>query len=368
MIRKALELTLGCASLLTIAAALSRPAVADPWNLSALPSYQPHRQVSGVVRMTGTDFSGLVKVWEEEFRKLQPGVSFMDDLQSSDIAMAAMITGTADVAPSGREPSLDEILGFTEKYGYSVTPIVVGTGAWKSNRGNSWAPVVFVSQSNPLTKLTLRQLDGIFGAERTGGYAENSKLFDPRAARGPEDNLRTWGQLGLSGDWKNKPIQTYGYADTGMRHFFELKVFGGGDKWNPNYREYVESGTAMVPSGTRVGSHDMLVALSHDKYGIGWSGLGQAASVPGLKALSLAKADGGPYFAPNARNCRTHDYPLCRLVFMYVNRPPGQPLSPAVREFLLFVLSREGQQLLADHSRMLPLTQPILAAQRRKLR
>lgn len=367
MIRSSLRLVLGCASLLLIAAALPCAAAARPWNLSALPSYRPHRQVSGVVRLTGTDFSGLVKIWEDAFRKLQPGVSFTNDLQSSDIAMAAMITQTADLAPSGREPSLDEILGFTEKYGYSVTPVIVGTGAWKSARGNSWAPVIFVDKSNPLTGLTLQQLDGIFGAERTGGYGENSKVFDPGAARGPAGNLRTWGQLGLTGDWKMRRIRTYGYADTGMRHFFELEVFHGGDKWNPNYREYVESGTAMVAGGTRVGSHDMLVTLAHDKYGIGWSGLGQAASVPGLKALPLARTGGGPYFAPNAQNCRNHDYPLCRVVFMYVNRAPGGPLNPATREFLLFILSRQGQQLLADHSLLLPLTQPVLVAQRRTL-
>jgi phosphate transport system substrate-binding protein len=316
----------------------------------------------------GTDFSGLVKVWEDAFRKLQPNVSFTNNLQSSDIAMAAMITGNADIAPSGREPSLDEILGFTEKYRYSVTPVIVGTGAWESDRGNSWAPTIFVNRANPLTRLTLQQLDGIFGAERTGGYGENSAVFNPHAARGRAGNLRTWGQLGLTGEWKNQPIQTYGYADTGMRHFFELKVFDGGDKWNPNYREYVESGTKMVAPGTHVGSHAMLLALSHDKYGIGWSGLGQAATMPDLKALSLARADGDRYYALNAKNCRLHSYPLCRVVFMYINLAPHHRLERTVREFLLFVLSREGQQLLAQHSLLLPLTKQMLVAERRKLR
>jgi phosphate transport system substrate-binding protein len=364
---QALRHALRRAPLLLIATALAHPAGAQQWHLSALPAYRPDGQVSGTVRLMGTDFSGLVKVWEEAFRKLQPGVSFTNDLQSSDIAMAAMITGSADIAPAGREPSLDEILGFTEKYGYSVTPVIVGTGSWKSNRGNSWAPVVFVNASNPIKGLTLRQLDGIFGAQRTGGYGENSVVFNPAAARGSDDNLRTWGQLGLTGQYEGEHIRTYGYADTGMRHFFELKVFHGGDKWAENYREYVESGTKMVTQGSLVGSQDMLKALAHDKYGIGWSGLGQAASVPGLKALPLATAAGGPYFAPNAQNCRTHRYPLCRVVFMYLNRPPGRPLSPATREFLRFVLSREGQRLLAQHSLLLPLTHSILVAQRKKL-
>lgn len=352
------------ALVLALTATFARAAEPD---LSALPPYQPLGHVSGTIRLVGTDFEGLLPVWERAFRKYQPQVSFTNELPSSDIAMAGMIIGTADIAPSGREPSLDEILGFTEKYGHPVTSLIVGTGAWKAQRGSSWSPVIFVSKDNPLTRLTLKQLDGIFGAARTGGYEENSALYTPKAARGPEGNLRVWGQLGLTGEWKDRPIHTYGYADTGMRHFFELHVFGGGDTWAPGYREYVESGTKMVPDGTQVGSHDMLVALSHDKYGIGWSGLGQAASVPGLKALELASDAGGPYFAPTARNCRTHDYPLSRTIFMYVNRAPGQALDPATREFLLFVLSRQGQSLLANHGLHLPLTRQVLVEQRRKL-
>src|SRR6185437_13235186 len=155
---------------------------AAEWDLSALPPYQAHRQVSGTIRLVGADFEGLLPVWERAFRKYQRHVSFTNDLPSSDIAMAAMITGTADIAPSGREPSLDEILGFGEKYGHSVTSLIVGTGAWKARRGSSWAPVIFVNKDNPLNRLTLKQLDGIFGAERTGGYEENSAVYTPKAA------------------------------------------------------------------------------------------------------------------------------------------------------------------------------------------
>ena len=365
-----LRLVFGCTHLFLSAVLLAlavRGSAAENRDLGALPLYQPHGHVSGTLRLIGTDFSGVVPMWEDAFRKLQPEVSFSNDLPSSDVALPAMISGGADIAPSGREPSLDEILGFDEKYGHAVTPIIVGTGAWKAVRGSSWSPVIFVSKDNPLTRLTLRQLDGIFGAERTGGYEMNSIVFTPRAARGPGGDIRTWGQLGLTGAWKDKSIRTYGYADTGMRHFFELRVFDGGDKWNPNYREYVETGTKMVAPGTLVGSHDMLAALAHDKYGIGWSGLGQAESVPGLKAIPLAKDDSTRYFAPNAENCQTRDYPLSRDIFMYVNRAPGHALEPALREFLLFVLSRQGQEILAQHGRHLPLPREILVAQRRKL-
>jgi phosphate transport system substrate-binding protein len=344
---------------------------AEEWDLKSLPHYQPQQQVGGVIRMGGVGMSGLVPAWEEAFQKYHPGVIFANNLPSSDVAMAAMIMGTADIAAGGREPDLVEILGFTESYLHDVLPIVVGSGAHTTPRGQggSWSPVVFVSKDNPLTQLTMKQLDGIFGAPRTGGYRENSALFDPGSARGPEGDIRTWGQLGLTGEWKDKPIQTYGYADTGMRHFFELKVFNGGDKWNPNYREYTETGTKMVPDGSGLGSRDMLITLAKDKYGIGWSGFGQLNRIPEveLKAIALAKEEGGPYYEPTARNFQTKDYPLSRNVFMYVNRPPGMPVEPKIKEFLLFVLSREGQEILAKGGLRLPLTEQTLLEQRKKL-
>ena len=355
-------------TLVSVAALLSAlGARAEEWDLKSLPHYEPQQQVSGTIRMGGAKMAGLLFVWEDAFKKLQPGIQFVNDLPSSDVALAHVIVGSADLAPSGREPALEEVLGFTEKYLYDVTPIIVGSGAWNTPGGSSWSPVVFVSRDNPLTQLTMKQLDGIFGAERTGGYEENSALFVTRNARGSEGNIRTWGQLGLAGEWKDKPIQTYGYAHTGMRHFFELRVFGGGDKWNPNYREYVETGTKMVSDGSGSGSHDMLVALSHDKFGIGWSGNGHAASVAGLKPIALATKEGGPYYDATERNLQTHDYPLSRNVFIYLNRPPGKPLDPKLKEFLRFILSQEGQDLLAHNGLHLPLTSQALLAQRQKL-
>lgn len=344
---------------------------AAEWNLESLPSYAPQQKVGGVIRLGGSGLSSLVPAWEAAFVKYHPEVIFANHLPSSDVAMAAMILGTADIAASGREPDLVEVLGFTETHLRDVTAIVVASGAHttKKGQGGSWSPVIFVSKDNPLTRLTMRQLDGIFGASRTGGYAENSAVFDPAAARGPERDIRTWGQLGLTGEWAGKPIQTYGYADTGMRHFFELRVFQGGGKWNPNYREYVETGTKMVPGGASVGSRDMLLAVSRDKYAIGWSGFGQAALVPeaNLRAIALAPDDSGSYAEPTPENFQTKAYPLSRNVFLYVNRAPGQPLEPRIAEFLRFVLSREGQAIVASNGLRLPLTPAIANEQRRKI-
>ncbi|MEO6874376.1 MAG: substrate-binding domain-containing protein, partial [Opitutaceae bacterium] len=105
------------------------------------------------------------------------------------------------------------------------------------------------------------------------------------------------------------------------------------------------------------------------KYGIGWSGLGQVDRIPdaNLKALAIAANNGGPYYDPTRENFRTKVYPLSRNIFMYINRPPGMPVEPKIKEFLLFVLSREGQEILTKVSLTLPLTGENLQAQRRKL-
>ena len=77
--------------------------------------------------------------------------------------------------------------------------------------GRTWAPVIFVNSSNPLTHLTMKQLDQVFGAERTGGYS--GYKWVSAAARPASENIRTWGQLGLIGEWADRQIQTYGCSD-----------------------------------------------------------------------------------------------------------------------------------------------------------
>lgn len=336
------------------------------WNMSSLPAYQPGQRVSGVIRNYGSGLNGLLKSWEEGFRKYNPEVEFNDNLPSSDGAIGGLENG-ADLAPSGREPVLTEYLSFNETFNCDPLEIEVATGAYDV-KGRTWAIVIFVNKANPLSELTMKQLDGIFGSERTGGY--HGYQWMPHAARTAKENIRIWGQLGLKGEWAKKPIHTYGYAPTGMRNFFELKVFQGGDKWNPNYREYVESDTKMVPagrSGGSVASHHMLEELAKDKYGIAWSGIAHAKQVPGLKAIALASTGGGPYVAPTKATVYDRTYPLARSVYIYLHRVPGKPVDPKVKEFLHYILSREGQQDVARQGEYLPLTEAVVREQLQKL-
>ena len=337
-------------------------------DFESLPRYQPEKRVSGTIRVFGSDLAGQIQDWEKGFAKVHPGIRFVNRFPSSDGAVGGMISRVADLGPSGRELVLTEYLMFNETFGYDPEQIAVATGAF-DRKGRSWAPVIYVHRDNPINELTMQQLDGIFGAERSGGYS--GLKWMPQYARGAERNIRTWGELGLGGEWAEQPIQTYGYALTGMSSFFQLKVFNGGDKWNPNYRQYVEDGTKMLAEGAigRTGGIRYMLTqeLAKNKYGIAWAGIPHAADVPEVKVLALAANPGDPYVTPTRETIRERSYPLSRSVFIYINRAPGTPLEAKQREFLRFILSREGQEAVARNGNYLPLTRAVVDTERLKL-
>jgi phosphate transport system substrate-binding protein len=350
------------------AASVCAAAAPPPFDLSTLPAYQAARSVSGTIREFGFGLDGLLKLWEQDFQKFQPGIRFDDRLPTSDAAIPALVTGVTDLAPDGGEPIITETLSFFETYGHHPTAITVASGAYDVE-GHSNGPVVYVNKDNPLSHLTMQQLDGIFGAQRTGGL--DGFKWNLAGARGPEGDIRTWGQLGLTGEWADKPIQTYGHAPSGTTRFFQLKVMHNSGKWNPNYREYVESGSKMIGDddpGQRGGLQHMLRdELAHDRYGIAWTVMPQARGIEGLKPVALALDSASPYITPSRQSFQSRAYPLVRNIYMYLNRAPGQAIDPKLKEFLRFILSRQGQERLMTHGGYLPLTAAMVEAQRRQL-
>jgi phosphate transport system substrate-binding protein len=250
-----------------------------------------------------------------------------------------------------------------------VTDIAVASGAFDVD-GKACGPVIYVHPDNPLTQLTLEQLDGIFGAERTAGM--HGFKWDLADGRGAEKNIRTWGQLGLTGEWANQEIHTYGHAPSGTARFFQLKVLHGGDKWNPNYREYVETGSKMIGDDDRQAQrgglqHMLADELLHDRYGIAWTVVPQAKAMAALKPLALAARAGDPFVVPSRESYQARTYPLVRSIYIYLNRKPGTPIAPRLREFLRFVLSRDGQEIVERNGNFLRLPAAFAAEQRGKL-
>lgn len=330
----------------------------------ALAAYAPRHTVSGLIRISGTGLAGVLQQWEDDFETVQPGVRFQNDLKSGDAAIGAVESGAADLAVNGREPVLTEYLSFAEVFGndgpYQVT---VATGAYEK-LGRTWAQVIYVNKDNPIAHLTLGQLDRIFGEARLGGY--QGYKWTTRLARSAQTDIRTWGQLGLTGEWANKPIQTYGYAPTGMSNFFEQVVFHGGTTWNPNYRQYVEAQAKQATD--RAGTTDqMMDDLSHDKYGIAWAGIAHGEHNAQVKAIAIGVDENGPFIPCTKETVAGRTYPLTRSVYIQLNRPPGTKLNPLIEEFLRFVLSREGQADVAHQGDYLPLTPQMVETQLKDL-
>src|SRR5258708_151607 len=232
-----------------------------------LPVYEtPAGTNKGILRVFGAGLHGLVNAWEAGYMKHNPNVKIADNPGGSDAAIGVLQHGTAEIAVFGRELELNDYLGFFEDKGYNPTAITIASGTYDVP-GGSWALLIFVNKDNPLAQLTMQQLDGIFGSERTGGY--EGYVWKPENGRTAKENLRTWGQLGLTGEWAGKEIQTYGYAAGGMAHFFEIEGLQGSNKWNGNYRQYVENGTKnLTPGRESSGVLASLAELDKEKYGI----------------------------------------------------------------------------------------------------
>jgi phosphate transport system substrate-binding protein len=327
-------------------------------DLSGLPDYKPGMQVTGLLRSRGNDqMAALMKLWEQGFQKHHPEVRFADTLKSSSSGMYGLELRTADMALMGRPINPYERYGTYERGWVYPIAIEVATGA-AATPHKSPATAIFVHKDNPLAKLTMKQLDGIFGAERTGGWI--ALQWNEKAARGPEGNIRTWGQLGVTGPLANQPIHVYGPPNRGAGEvsYFESRVFGGARIWNEDLREYPDRA-------------QMMAELAKDPLGIAYAALGQGTA--GVKALALAETADGPYLEVNAQNVTSRSYPLSRAIYIFYTlddvKAEITPTygDPRVKEFLRYILSKEGQQDVIKEGSYLPLTSVVVAEQLKKM-
>src|SRR5712691_1305686 len=319
-------------------------------NLDLLSPYRPGPAVSGKLVAWGDDSQRtLLAHWKEGFQKHQPSVEVEDSLKSTATAMGALWTGTANITLFGRDTFPLEILGFKRVFGYEPLGVMVGTGSYDIE-DRSYALAIGVHKDNPLTRITLTQLDAIFGNEHR---------------RGAKVNIRKWGQLGLKGGWADKPIHVYGYPVDlpGIALLFSVTTFNGSTKWNPDLREF---GNLEQPDGTEIPAGARITeALARDRYGIAVSGFRYRN--PMVKTLAVAATDGGPYVAGTKETVANRSYPLTRSLVIYVNRNPVKGLDPTVKEFLRYVLSRDGQEAVSRDGDYLPLTAEAIQKELRKV-
>jgi phosphate transport system substrate-binding protein len=302
--------------------------------------------------------ASLMARWEEGFRALQPGIRFSDRLKGTASAPFGLYEWVADLALMGRQIYPYEYYGVYRRSLLAPVEIAVATGSFDRPH-ESPALAVFVHRDNPLRQLTLPQLDRIFGAARTGGW--QGLDWHTEVARTDRDDIRTWGQLGLTGAWANRPIHVYGPPGIypGGVSFFQTRVFGGADSWNEGLREFPDRGA-------------MMAALGADPDGIAYAGMDHATSA--VRTLALAETAASPPVTLTRAHVADRSYPLTRTIYIYFapDQPNGDPadpkVDPKVREFLRYVLSRQGQEAVALDGNYLPLTAALAAAQQEKLK
>jgi phosphate transport system substrate-binding protein len=295
------EMVAAAAAVLLLGGVVSAQVQVDP----GLTPYKAASGVSGNISSVGSDtLNNLMTFWAELFAKYYPNAKVQIEGKGSSTAPPALIAGTAQLGPMSREMKGSEIDQFEKKYGYKPTAL----------RTSVDALAVFVNKDNPIKCLNLAQVDAAFSKSRR---------------RGAKDDVTTWGQLGLTGEWANKPISLYGRnSASGTYGFFKEHALKNGD-----YKDSVKEqpGSASVVQGATV-----------DRFAMGYSGIGYATA--GVRAVPLAEKDGGKCVEATADNAYSGAYPLARFLYVYVNKAPNKPLDPLAREFARLMLSREGQE------------------------
>ena len=334
---------------------------------------RPLAPVPGAVRIWGNEtMAGVVRRWAEGFARHHPDARIETRMTGGDVAIGALATGKADIALLGREASPQEVKAFEWIYRYRPEPIEVLNGSL-DQPGCSAALAILVHRSNPLSALTMAQLDGLFsadlrgdGKQRSGDFGEVCDIHVSPAhtdvAHLGKNCLRTWGQLGLTGDWAERTIYLYSPdAETGTGVFFRSAALGGTRKLNWERLTEVEDS-----KGPGAPPHDagrkLAARVAADPSGIAVAPL--VAPLPAeVRVVALAVREGDAAVLPSPESLVARRYPLGRAVRAYVNAAPEKPPDPkmarqldaGVAEFLRYVLSPEGQDAAAADGRYLPL-------------
>ncbi|WP_338545455.1 phosphate ABC transporter substrate-binding protein PstS family protein [Pseudomonas benzopyrenica] len=286
----------------------------------AIPDYQKVSGISGNLSSVGSDtLANLVTLWAESYKRQYPNLNIQIQAAGSSTAPPALTEGTASIGPMSRKMKDAELQAFEQRFGYPPTAVPVAIDAL----------AIFVNKDNPLRQLTLEQVDAIFSSTRLCG--------------GPHE-IKTWGDLGLTGDWAKRPIQRFGRnAVSGTYGYFKEAALCRGD-FRANVNE-------------QPGSASVVQAISQSLGGIGYSGIGyQTASV---HTLALARQGTTDYVEDNQENTLSGRYPLARYLYVYVNKAPNRPLNPLEGEFLRLILSRNGQEAVVKDG-YIPLPAPVV--------
>ena len=269
-----------------------------------LTDYKKMSGVEGSLKTVGSDtLNNVMSLWAEGFAKEYPSVKIEIEGKGSGTAPPALISGTAQFGPMSRTMNGGETDDFEKKYGYKPSSIRVAVDSLG----------VFVHKDNPIKCLSLAQVDAIFSKGHKRGYKED---------------VKTWGQLGLTGEYASKPISLYGRnSASGTYGYFKEHTLANGD-----YKDSVKE---------QPGSSAVVQGIASDKFAIGYSGVGYKTA--DVRTVPITAKEGGTCFDATSDNAYSGDYAITRFLYVYVNKKPGAAMDPVRAEFAKFLLSKQGQ-------------------------
>ena len=277
------------------------------WSIEVDPGlkdYQVASGVSGNLSSIGSDtLANLMTLWAEEFKRAYPNVNVQIQAAGSSTAPPALTQGTSSFGPMSRKMKDKELEAFEARFGYKPTAVPVAIDAL----------AVYVHKDNPIPGMSIAEVDAVFSSTRKCGA---------------DDDIVSWGALGLPGAWVTRDIQLFGRNSvSGTYGYFKGQALCKGD-----FKNTVNE---------QPGSASVVQSVSTSINGIGYSGIGYNTS--SVRSVPLSKKPGDTPVEATLENTVTGDYPLSRFLYVYVNKDPNKALSPLEREFVKLIYSRQGQ-------------------------
>lgn len=227
----------------------------------------------------------LVQILAEEYLEAHPEMDISVSGGGSGVGITALLDGVVDIAMSSREAKEKEVTAFQEK-GKELIPVIIAYDAI----------AVIVHPTNFVSNLTLETLQKIYSGEITN-----------------------WQELG-GAKMPIVPISRDFASGT-----FEV------------FNKVVLKGKEVTPKALMLISNlAILQEVSSSPGCIGYVGLGYVR-----ESVKVVALDG---VLPSWDTVRTRKYPLSRPLYLYLDRPP----EGAIKDFLNFVLSEEGQRIVAE--------------------
>lgn len=273
-------------------------------NAQQAPDYAVVPGVAGRVTSVGSDtMANLMAFWAQGFQYYYPQVKFQIQAAGSSTAPPALIEGTATIGPMSRDLKDSEIDDFIKRHGYPPVVLKVAMDAI----------AIFVERRNPLKGLTLAQVDALFSETRFCGAPQS---------------ITSWAQLEVFGDAFTTPIRLYGRNSvSGTYGLFKSMALCDGD--------------FRLDINEQPGSSSVILSVASSRGAMGYAGFGYKTA--GVRAIPIGQTM--EQLVPLTNDTvRNEEYPFARYLYLVVNKAPDKSLPTLEREFLLFVLSAQGQQ------------------------